>query len=219
MLLSRSLRRKLLATMLGAVGFLLLYQATVVDSRTVPGARVPTVVAGTRLEFVATAYCKGQVTASGVAVKSGMAAADPSFLPQGSIVQIEGVPAQHRGIYTVLDTGPGVQGRHLDLYMWSCHEALSFGRRAVKVTVLRHGWKPNAFPPNAGRPLDAPPGYKPPPPKPEPVPVAPEPSPDSAGEVEGPDASQPDSSANFPAAAAPAGPDPQDSPAAAVPAL
>jgi hypothetical protein len=33
MLISRSLRRKLLATAFGAVGFLLLYQATVIDSR------------------------------------------------------------------------------------------------------------------------------------------------------------------------------------------
>jgi hypothetical protein len=26
--------------------------------------------------------------------------------------------------------------------MWSCTEALSFGRRAVDVTVLRLGWSP-----------------------------------------------------------------------------
>ena len=28
-----------------------------------------------------------------------------------------------------MDTGPKVQGRHVDLYMWSCYEALAFGRR------------------------------------------------------------------------------------------
>jgi 3D (Asp-Asp-Asp) domain-containing protein len=56
------------------------------------------------------------------------------------------VPARHKGIYTVLDTGPLVQGRHLDLYIWSCYEALSFGRRPVSVTVLRKGWKPNDVP-------------------------------------------------------------------------
>ncbi|HWB18556.1 MAG TPA: 3D domain-containing protein, partial [Vicinamibacterales bacterium] len=48
----------------------------------------------------------------------------------------------HEGIYTVLDTGPKVQGRHLDLYMWSCYEALDFGRRPVHLTVLRLGWSP-----------------------------------------------------------------------------
>jgi hypothetical protein len=40
-----------------------------------------------------------------------------------------------------------VQGRVLDLYMWSCHEALRFGRRGVDVTVLRLGWDPRASSP------------------------------------------------------------------------
>ena len=129
---------------------MLLYQATVIDSRTVAGSRTA-VAAGSRLDFVATAYCKGQTTASGVSVRSGVAAADPKSLPLGSIVQIDGVPDEHRGIYTVLDTGPKVQGNHLDLYMWSCHEALDFGRRPVTVTVLRHGWNPNDEPVKTAR--------------------------------------------------------------------
>jgi hypothetical protein len=41
-----------------------------------------------------------------------------------------------------------VQGRILDLYMWSCHEALAFGRKPVEVTVLRLGWNPNASSPS-----------------------------------------------------------------------
>jgi 3D (Asp-Asp-Asp) domain-containing protein len=77
-----------------------------------------------------------------VGVRAGVAAADPATLPLGSIVRIDDVPEQYQGIYTVLDTGPKVQGRHLDLYMWSCHEALAFGRRPIKVTILRRGWKP-----------------------------------------------------------------------------
>jgi len=145
MLLSRSLRRKLLTTALGAAAFLLLYEATVVDSRMVPGARLATHGAGARLEFVATAYCKGETTASGVTVRSGVAAADPQVLPQGSIVQLDGLPDRYQGIYTVLDTGPKVQGRHVDVYMWSCHDALSFGRRTVKLTILRLGWSPKSI--------------------------------------------------------------------------
>src|SRR5262245_41184340 len=46
-----------------------------------------------------------------------------------------------------MDTGPRVQGRVLDLYMWSCHEALKFGRKEVQVTVLRLGWDPTASSP------------------------------------------------------------------------
>jgi 3D (Asp-Asp-Asp) domain-containing protein len=142
MLISRSLRRKLLATLIGSAAFLLVYEATVVDSRSVSSAQVPEIRTGARMSFVATAYCKGQTTASGVRVKRGMAAADPRMLPQGSIVQLDGLPDGHEGLYTVLDTGPAVQGRHVDLYMWSCHEALAFGRRPVTLTVLRLGWDP-----------------------------------------------------------------------------
>jgi 3D (Asp-Asp-Asp) domain-containing protein len=142
MLISRSLRRKLLATLIGSAAFLLVYEATVVDSRSVSSAQVPEIRTGARMSFVATAYCKGQTTASGVRVKRGMAAADPRMLPQGSIVQLDGLPDGHEGLYTVLDTGPAVKGRHVDLYMWSCHEALAFGRRPVTLTVLRLGWDP-----------------------------------------------------------------------------
>ena len=141
MVLSRSLRRKILATLLASVGFLLLYQATVIDSRTRPDGTLYS--PRPRVEYIATAYCKGETTASGVAVTSGVAAADPRMLPVGSVVQVEGVPEQHQGIYTVLDTGPKVLGRHVDLYMWSCNEALAFGRRPVALTVLRRGWNPN----------------------------------------------------------------------------
>jgi 3D (Asp-Asp-Asp) domain-containing protein len=146
MLLSRSLRRKLLATVLTAVGFVLLYQAVVIDSHalgrfvTTPGTRV--LAPGTRVSFTATAYCKGETTASGVAVQAGVAAADPGLLPEGSVVEVEGVPTHYRGIYTVMDTGPKVVGRHVDLYMWSCTEALQFGRRPTTLTILRLGWNP-----------------------------------------------------------------------------
>ena len=60
------------------------------------------------------------------------------------MVEIESLPQQYNGIYTDLDTGPAVQGREVDVYMWSCHEALEFGRRPVRLTVLRLGWNPKA---------------------------------------------------------------------------
>jgi len=41
-----------------------------------------------------------------------------------------------------MDTGPAVQGRIIDLYLWSCHDALRFGRRTIQLTVLRLGWNP-----------------------------------------------------------------------------
>lgn len=97
---------------------------------------------GTAIRFEATAYCKGETTAAGTAVRSGMAAADPALLPLGTVVRVEAPTARHSGIWTVMDTGPEVKGRELDLYMWSCNDALAFGRRAVRVTILRLGWDP-----------------------------------------------------------------------------
>ena len=145
-LLSRSLWRKLLATSLAAIAFVLVYQASVIDFQQTLGKGSliagPRIAAGVRVEFEATAYCKGETTASGVNVQAGIAAADPAMLPEGSVVKVDGAPEQYRGIYTVMDTGPLVRGRHVDLYMWSCYEALDFGRRPVTLTVLRLGWNP-----------------------------------------------------------------------------
>jgi len=134
------------ATAIGALVFALLYQVTAVDSRYAARqamlretSAIPS--PGARLRFSATAYCKGDVTASGVWPRTGVAAADQTLLPVGSVIQVIDRPP-YTGIYTIMDTGPMVQGRHIDLYMWSCTEALAFGRRAVDVTVLRLGWNP-----------------------------------------------------------------------------
>jgi 3D (Asp-Asp-Asp) domain-containing protein len=151
MLISRSVRRKLLATLVVAGAFVLLYQATILDSRFArtqrAGSVEPAPRPGTTLQFSATAYCKGTTTASGVNVRSGIAAADPDLLPVGSVVHVDAPSSRNDGVYTIMDTGPRVQGRHLDLYMWSCHEALAFGRTGVKVVVLRLGWSPQASTP------------------------------------------------------------------------
>ena len=104
-------------------------------------------VAGARLDFSATAYCKGKTTASGLEVRTGIAAADDSILPVGSVVNVATDNPRYNGVYTIMDTGPRVQGRLLDLYMWSCHEALAFGRKRIQVTVLRLGWNPQASTP------------------------------------------------------------------------
>jgi 3D (Asp-Asp-Asp) domain-containing protein len=103
---------------------------------------------GAHLAFDATAYCKGSTTAAGVNVRRGIAAADPRLLPVGSVVTLATGDPEYNGVYTIMDTGPKVQGRILDLYIWSCHEALKFGRRKIEVTVLRLGWDPRASSPS-----------------------------------------------------------------------
>jgi len=153
MIISGRFWRRAIVTGIAAFGFVSVYQVTALDSKYV--ARLATLhessappLPGSRLAFSATAYCKGLVTASGVAVQSGVAAADPEILPVGTVLEIDSLPNKYNGIYTVMDTGPAVQGRNLDLYMWSCNEALQFGRKPAHLTVLRLGWNPRATTPS-----------------------------------------------------------------------
>jgi 3D (Asp-Asp-Asp) domain-containing protein len=147
-LLSHSGGRRTAVLVAAVAGFVWLYETRTLDSRW-QAIRGDTSApdAGQRLEFEATAYCKGTTTASGVGVRTGIAAADPKLLPVGSVVNIATGDPNYNGVYTVMDTGPKVQGRVLDLYMWSCKEALRFGRKHVAVTVLRLGWNPQASSP------------------------------------------------------------------------
>ena len=64
------------------------------------------------------------------------------MLPVGSVVNVATGVAKYNGVYTVMDTGPAVQGKEIDVYMWSCYEALRFGRQDVHLVVLRLGWDP-----------------------------------------------------------------------------
>jgi 3D (Asp-Asp-Asp) domain-containing protein len=158
MLTNSSAWLKAIGTVLAITSFVLLYEATILDSRTAFGDGAVSESAaepGARHSFTATAYCKGLVTQSGVAVRAGIAAADPSLLPVGTVVDLDTPDSKYSGIYTVLDTGPAVQGNIVDLYMWSCHEALRFGRRPVKLTILRLGWDPKSTAPAFGEPFTA----------------------------------------------------------------
>ena len=170
MLLTRSLRRRIVVAAAGALAFAVMYESPIFDSEYIPTpfrrARAETPVMqpglpdpqdvaapapGVRLRFRATAYCKGTTTASGAGINSGIAAADPDLLPVGSVVQVDGAGARYNGIYTILDTGPKVQGRQIDIYMWNCNEALKFGRRPLTLNVMRLGWNPRASTPERVR--------------------------------------------------------------------
>jgi 3D (Asp-Asp-Asp) domain-containing protein len=149
-LISRSLGRKLAVTCVAVVGFVLAYEVSMFDLRqsTAPRPIDPTQPApGARFAFTATAYCKGTTTASGVSVRTGIAASDPTILPVGSVVNVSTDNAKYNGVYTIMDTGPKIQGRLLDIYMWSCYEALAFGRKPIDLAVLRLGWNPRASTP------------------------------------------------------------------------
>lgn len=90
--------------------------------------------------FTAYAYCpcetccgqwSGGPTASGVMPEEGRTvAADWDVLPAGTEIYIEGV-----GWRTVEDTGSGINGNKLDLYMDSHQDAMEWGVQEVEVFV------------------------------------------------------------------------------------
>src|SRR5207245_4990204 len=108
-IISGSLWRKGIVTIVAVGGFVSLYEVTTLDSRY--AARQATLrettalpAPGVRLAFSATAYCKGVTTASGVAAQSGVAAADPALLPVGSVVEVDATDPRYSGIYAIMDT-------------------------------------------------------------------------------------------------------------------
>jgi 3D (Asp-Asp-Asp) domain-containing protein len=109
----------------------------------VPTVSTPTTITPQTIlkTFKASAYCLKGHTASGIAVRRGMIAADPRVLPLGSIVRLHA--GKYSGIYTVLDTGGAIRGHRIDIFLPSHSEAIRFGVRQVKVEVLRTGWDPD----------------------------------------------------------------------------
>ena len=87
--------------------------------------------------YTATAYSLRGRTASGRPVSRGLIAADPSVLPLGTRVRVEA--GSFTGEYLVADTGGAVKGRRIDIWTPTAREAMRFGRRAVKLTVLSFG--------------------------------------------------------------------------------
>lgn len=95
---------------------------------------------GKTISVEATAYtagcngCSG-VTATGVDLNADpnakVIAVDPSVIPLGSKVYVEGY-----GYATAADTGGAIQGNKIDLHVPSQEEALNFGRQQVNVTIV-----------------------------------------------------------------------------------
>jgi 3D (Asp-Asp-Asp) domain-containing protein len=90
-------------------------------------------------EFHATAYCLTGLTTTGVPAAPGYAAADPKIIPLGSVIYVE-TPLRS-GIYQVMDTGERIRGKIIDIFIPSYEACKEFGRRMVKVKVLRYGFK------------------------------------------------------------------------------
>lgn len=69
---------------------------------------------------------------SGRWVYAGAVATDPRVIPLGTRLTIDGLP----GTYVAEDTGGGVHGHHVDVWMSSCSAAIQWGRQTREVRVL-----------------------------------------------------------------------------------
>jgi 3D (Asp-Asp-Asp) domain-containing protein len=74
-----------------------------------------------------------------VPVAPGYVAADPRVIPLGSMIYVE-TPFMS-GIYQVMDTGELIKGKIIDIFIPSYEACKDFGRRIVKVKVLRYGFQ------------------------------------------------------------------------------
>jgi 3D (Asp-Asp-Asp) domain-containing protein len=82
------------------------------------------------MTVTATGYCLKGTTATGLPVGPGIVAVDPSVIPLGTRMTIPGY-----GEGVAADTGSGVPGARIDVWMSSCQDAASF-TRTVTITFL-----------------------------------------------------------------------------------
>ncbi|RYL95643.1 peptidoglycan-binding protein [Sporolactobacillus sp. THM7-4] len=87
------------------------------------------------LTVVATGYTLKGITATGMDLgkNSGarVIAVDPRLIPLGSKVLIPGY-----GVYTAADTGGKIKGKRIDIHFETNQEAINFGRRSMKITII-----------------------------------------------------------------------------------
>lgn len=80
--------------------------------------------------MLATAYCLRGHTATGSETEHGTIAVDPSVIPLGTHVWVQGY-----GWGVAADTGSAIRGHHVDVWMASCSAAIRWGAPMRMVAV------------------------------------------------------------------------------------
>jgi 3D (Asp-Asp-Asp) domain-containing protein len=106
-------------------------------------APAPPVPSGARV-FVSktTAYATGNKgvgtrTATGTGVRWGTVSVDPSVIPFGSQLLIDGFDGT---VFTAEDRGSGIKGAHVDIFFPEPAVAGKYGTQQRKVTIVREGY-------------------------------------------------------------------------------
>jgi 3D (Asp-Asp-Asp) domain-containing protein len=74
----------------------------------------------------------GTITRTGTQVRWGTVAVDPSVIPLGSRMLIDGYDT----VFIAEDTGGGVRGAHVDIFFPDLASAVRFGVQYRTVTIL-----------------------------------------------------------------------------------
>jgi 3D (Asp-Asp-Asp) domain-containing protein len=94
-----------------------------------------------------TATCKGcsGITRTGIDVRNTVyhngyriIAVDTNLIPLGSIVEMSDGKRTFKA--QALDVGGGIKGHEIDLLVGSVKEALTLGKKDMKVRIIRKGW-------------------------------------------------------------------------------
>ena len=108
------------------------------QAQSAPAPKQESSSAGSWMTFQATGYSTQQAglsthTANGIdlRVNPRVIAVDPSIIPLGSLVEVQGL-----GVYVAGDTGGAIKGRIIDIHYSSVSQALSWGRRSVNIRVI-----------------------------------------------------------------------------------
>lgn len=84
------------------------------------------------LNVVSTAYTHtGNRTATGIYPHEGVVAVDPRIIPLGTKLYVE-----NYGYAVAADTGGVIKGNKIDVFFNTYNQAISWGRRSVKVYIL-----------------------------------------------------------------------------------
>lgn len=95
-----------------------------------PTSAPPPLRPGGSMSVYATGYCLKGTTATGLPVGPGIVAVDPSVIPLGTRMTIPGY-----GEGVAADTGGGIKGARIDVWIKSCAQAALFNRT---VTITFH---------------------------------------------------------------------------------
>ena len=85
-----------------------------------------------------TASCIEGKTKTGEQTRRGMAAADTSVLPLGTVIRLTGLK-EYNGTYTIEDTGRAIKGNDVDIFLPDCKAAKTFGRQDGRAQIERLG--------------------------------------------------------------------------------